>query len=156
MKLAARIGSFLPVLIGTAMRALGAEPGTPFAAPMLQAAPSAGGGLLRVTLALLVVLAAVLMAAWLTRRMRGFGNGRALADLQVLAQMPLGTRERAVLLRVGECQLLIGVTPTNVRTLHVLPSPAVPAPNTEGSTPTGAAADLKPTFKSLLLKSLGK
>ncbi|HEY3730269.1 MAG TPA: flagellar biosynthetic protein FliO [Steroidobacteraceae bacterium] len=156
MKFAARIGSLLPVLIGTALRALSAEPGAPFAAPLLQAPPSTGTGLLRVTLALLVVLAAVLAAAWLTRRMRAFGSGRALADLQVLAQMPLGTRERAVLLRVGDCQLLIGVTPTNVRTLHVLPSAVPSESNPEVAAPTNRAEALKPTFKSMLLKSLGK
>ncbi|MGH8232424.1 MAG: flagellar biosynthetic protein FliO [Steroidobacteraceae bacterium] len=146
----------LPVLIGTAVRALSAEPGSPFAAPLLQAPPGTGSGLLRVTLALLVVLAAVLAAAWLTRRMRALGSGRALADLQVLAQMPLGTRERAVLLRVGDCQLLIGVTPSNVRTLHVLPAALPPASNPQGPTPAERADECKPTFKSLLLKSLGK
>jgi flagellar protein FliO/FliZ len=146
----------LPVLIGTALRALSAEPGAPFAAPLLQAPPSTGGGLLRVTLALLVVLAAVLAAAWLTRRMRSLGSGRAQADLQVLAQMPLGTRERAVLLRVGDCQLLIGVTPTNVRTLHVLPTNFAAGSNPEGNAPTKPAEDCRPTFKSMLLKSLGK
>ncbi|HEY4972773.1 MAG TPA: flagellar biosynthetic protein FliO [Steroidobacteraceae bacterium] len=132
---------------------------TPFAAPVQQAAPGSAGGMLRVVLALIVVLAAVLAAAWLARRMRALSGGGGSANLEMLAQLPLGTRERAVLLRVGDCQVLIGVAAGSVRTLHVLPRPSLPAAQAPMSNanvaPVGEAAT-RPSFKALLLKSLGK
>jgi len=137
---------------GAARRALYAVSATPFAAPMQQAAPASAGGLLRVILALLVVLAAVLAAAWLARRMRAFSGGGGDANLQMLAQLPLGTRERAVLVRVGDTQVLIGVAPGSVRTLHVLQRPAQPA----SAAPASDAHAARPSFKALLLRSLGK
>jgi flagellar protein FliO/FliZ len=146
-------------LIGAASRTLYAASAAPFAVPLQQAPPSSASGLLRVILALLVVLAAVLAAAWLARRMRAFSGGADSSSLEMLAQLPLGTRERAVLVRVGDCQVLIGVAPGNVRTLHVLERPS--SPKSAASPADGAAAQpsesaVRPTFKALLLKSLGK
>jgi flagellar protein FliO/FliZ len=142
-----------------ARRVLYAMSSTPFAAPVQQVAPASAGGLLRVVVALIVVLAAVLAAAWLARRMRAFSGGGGSADLEMLAQLPLGTRERAVLLRVGDCQVLIGVAAGSVRTLHVLQPPSLPAtdtsaPNAEAAPASDAVA--RPSFKAMLLRSLGK
>ncbi len=95
-----------------------------FAAPQSAPAAHAGGlgSLGEVTLALLLVLGAVSALAWLLKRVRGFGAGAGGA-LDVLAQVPLGHKERAVLLRVGTTQILVGVAPGRVNTLHVLPEP---------------------------------
>jgi flagellar protein FliO/FliZ len=146
-------------LIGGASRMLYAASATPFAVPVQPAVPSAAGGLLRVTVALLVVLAAVLAAAWLARRMRAIGGGGSSPSLELLAQLPLGTRERAVLVRVGDRRLLLGVAAGNIRTLHVL-EPQASAANAASMPQAGeAGADpgaVRPSFKSLLLKSLGK
>ncbi|MFI4866681.1 MAG: flagellar biosynthetic protein FliO [Steroidobacterales bacterium] len=145
--------------LGGASRALWAASATPFAVPLQQSAPGPAGGLLRVVLALIVVLAAVLAAAWLTRRMRSFSGAGSGANLEMLAQLPLGTRERAVLVRVGDAQVLIGVAPGNVRTLHVLERASLPQagaiPSDAGATPAGDSG-ARPTFKALLLRSLGK
>jgi flagellar protein FliO/FliZ len=146
-------------VIGGASRMLYAASATPFAAPVQPAVPSAAGGLLRVTVALLVVLAAVLAAAWLARRMRAIGGGGSSSSLELLAQLPLGTRERAVLVRVGDRQLLLGVAAGNVRTLHVLEPQASAVNATSMPQPGEASAGssaARPSFKSLLLKSLGK
>ena len=122
----------------------------PFAAPQTaaqQAAPGAGG-LAQVTLALLLVLVAVFAVAWVAKRVRGFNN-RVGDAIDVIADIPLGQKERAVLLKVGQTQILVGVAPGQVNTLHVLTEPldlARPAP---GST------EPRPNFKSLL-RSLGK
>jgi flagellar protein FliO/FliZ len=103
---------------------------------------------------MMLVLAAVLAAAWLTRRMRGM-TGAPSAGIEVLAQVSLGTRERAVLLRVGGRQILVGVAPGSVRALHVLKANADGAPDIAAA--AGAASDAaRPTFKSMLLKSLGR
>jgi flagellar protein FliO/FliZ len=144
--------------LSAASRALYAASATPFAAPVQQSATGPTGGLLRVILALIVVLAAVLAAAWLARRMRAFSGGGGSASLEMLAQLPLGSRERAVLVRVGDCRVLIGVAPGNVRTLHVLGPAALPlaeVPTADAPMPANDAA-ARPTFKALLLRSLGK
>jgi flagellar protein FliO/FliZ len=96
--------------------------------------------------------------------MRAFSGGGGSANLEMLAQLPLGTRERAVLVRVGDTQVLIGVAPGSVRTLHVLGPSALPlaeVPAADAAAAAAAAAPamdqaLRPTFKALLLRSLGK
>jgi flagellar protein FliO/FliZ len=127
-----------------------------FAAPVAHPAmPGQAGSLVRVTVALILVLAAVFAAAWFSRRMHGVGSSRSSA-LEVIAQLPLGPRERAVLVRVGTQQVLLGVASGNVRALHVLP---VSAEGTSQSAFEAAGAPPPmppPTFKSMLLKSLGK
>jgi flagellar protein FliO/FliZ len=123
-----------------------------FAAPAAAAhAPQTGaGGLLSVTLALLAVLAAIFALAWLTRRVRTFGN-RAAGALEVLANLPLGPKERAVLLKVGAAQILLGVAPGRVTALHVLEQPI------EVGKPAAPAAEpARPGFSQLLKRSLGK
>jgi flagellar protein FliO/FliZ len=125
----------------------------PFAAPqMTQHAPvSSAGSLAQVTLSLLLVLAAVFAAAWVVRRLRGFGKFGANI-IQVIADAPLGTKERAVLILVGDQQLLVGVTAGQVNLLHVLAEPVIP-PVTPSS---GTAIDpLRPEFKAILKRSLG-
>ena len=136
---------------------IGIAQAAPFAAPEQVAPPHANMGALRVVVALLIVVGAVIIAGRFARRMRGFGGGSA-AGLEVIGQLPLGPRERAVLIRVGERQLLLGVAPGQVRTLHVFEEliPARPA-GTEVSPSSAAGAPVdRPTFKSVLLKSLGK
>jgi flagellar protein FliO/FliZ len=125
-----------------------------FAAIGAQSAPTAMAGTLRVTLAMILVLGALLLAAWFARRVRGVGAAGA-SGIEVLAQLSLGTRERAVLIRVGGRQILVGVAPGSVRTLHVVDAAAaVAAP---GDAASGMRAEIeRPSFKSMLLKSLGK
>ena len=123
-----------------------------FAAPAAAAHPPqiGAGGLLSVTLALLAVLAAIFALAWFTRRVRTFGN-RAAGSLEVLANLPLGPKERAVLLRVGAAQILLGVSPGQVNTLHVLEQPI------EIGKPAAAPGQsARASFSQLLMRSLGK
>lgn len=134
-----------------AHQALCADAGAAFAAPVPLADTHSTTGLMRVVIALLLVLGAIIAAGRLARRVRGVGGGSGSA-LQVLGQLSLGARERAVLIRVGERQLLIGVAPGNVRTLHVFEQLVTVPP---GGSPTDAAVE-RPSFKAILLKSLGK
>ena len=122
-----------------------------FAAPhaAAAAAPVGAGGLASVTMALLIVLAAIFAVAWLARRVRGIGN-RVGNAIDVLADMPLGPKERAVLLKVGNEQVLIGVAPGRVSALHVLREPIEVPRSTTAATP-GASS-----FGALLKRSLGK
>jgi flagellar protein FliO/FliZ len=125
--------------------------GRPFAAPraLSETAPVSVGGLGQVTFALVVVLVAIFAVAWLVRRMRGFGN-RVGGAIDVLADIPLGQKERAVLLKVGQTQILVGVAPGQVNTLYVLAEPI------DLSKPAAGTADPRPSFKTLMLRSLGK
>lgn len=127
-----------------------AEAARPFASPAAVNAvtPSGVGSLGQVTLALALVLAVIFGAAWGLRRVRGFGKPRAAA-LDVVAHLPLGQKERAVLIRCGTTQLLLGVAPGRVTTLHVLSEPvAIESARTQTGSPV-------PDFKAVLKRSLG-
>jgi flagellar protein FliO/FliZ len=113
---------------------------------------------MRMVLALLLVLAAVYAAAALLRRLRVLGPA-GTAELQVISQVALGARERAVLLRAGGRQIVVGVAPGNVRLLWALDEPlSSPAPSPVTSDPIGSAGAVphKPTFRDLLRRSLGQ
>ena len=123
-----------------------------FAAPHAVSATHAVGigGLGQVTLALLAVLGALFALAWLLRRLRGIGN-RVGTAIDVIAHVPLGQKERVVLLKVGSAQILLGVAPGRVNALYVLPEPLELAQRA-----AAPAADAGPSFRALLLRSLGK
>jgi flagellar protein FliO/FliZ len=119
-----------------------------FAAPgAVTSAPVSGvASLGQVTLALCIVLGAIFLCAWVARRMRNISSGRAGA-VNVVAEVRLGAKERAVLLQVGNTQLLVGVAPGQINALHVLAEPI--------ATPPAAPLD-SVSFKALLRRSLGK
>ena len=121
-----------------------------FAAPQTTAAPHpvGVGGLGEVAFALIVVLAAIFVVAWVVRRMRLVGN-KVGGAIDILANVQLGQKERAVLLKVGGTQILLGVAPGQVRTLHVLTTPL------ELARPA-AGEEARPSFRALLNRSLGK
>jgi len=124
-----------------------------FAAPQTASCPHpvGVGGLGEVAFALIIVLAAIFIVAWVVRRMRLAGN-RVGGGLDILADVPLGQKERAVLLKVGNQQILLGVAPGRVNTLHVLPEPLELA-----KPPAGSGNDSSgPTFRNILIRSLGK
>lgn len=126
-----------------------------FAAPdVLTEAPlGAAGGIAEVTLALAAVLATVFALAWLLRKARGLGRPGG-AHIEVLAEAALGARERAVLVRVGGRQLLLGVAPGSLRTLHVLEKTDESAAVGEATNPQ--ASPRAPSFRELLARSLGR
>ena len=81
-----------------------------------------GTGIIQVTFGLFVVLLIIAAAAWFARR---FGHFQSTAGgtMRIVGGLHLGTRERLVVVQVGEEQLLLGVAPGRVSTLHVLPKP---------------------------------
>lgn len=100
------------------------------AAPRADSDLVAGGGLLQMVFGLAAVLALIVALAWAVRR---FGRVQPLpaGALRVLGGLSLGARERLVLVKVGEAQLLLGVAPGRVQTLHVLAEPIERAPAAE-------------------------
>ncbi len=97
------------------------------------------GSTLQLLASLLLVLGLIVALGWLSRRMHRLTPSRARA-LRVVDALPVGTRERIVLVEVGGQQLLVGLAPGRVQTLHVLETPvsAVPADAHGASAPDGA------------------
>ncbi|MGM3277845.1 flagellar biosynthetic protein FliO [Ralstonia sp. 24A2] len=76
---------------------------------------------------LFVVLAMIVAAGWLLRRLQhraGMGPGRRSQVISVVAQQMLGAREKVVVVEVEDTWLVLGVTQQHVQTLHTLPRPA--------------------------------
>jgi flagellar protein FliO/FliZ len=89
------------------------------ASPALATSPLSGGVLLETAGGLVLILVLIFALGWLLRR---FGRlpMSAKGEIAILSGVSLGPRERAVLLRVGNTRLLVGVAPGRVQTLHVL------------------------------------
>jgi flagellar protein FliO/FliZ len=126
--------------------AVGAEQAAP-AATMAESAKHAGGlsasheplamtSLWQLTLGMLLVLALILAMAWLLKRSGRFQLA-AGGSLRVLGGLSMGSRERVVLIQAGDTQLLLGVAPGRVQTLHVLDRPLQP----KDSLPSGGFAE---------------
>ena len=87
-------------------------------------APDTLGTAVTLGVGLLAVVALILGCAWVARRVQGFGGVNSQA-LKVAAVLSVGQKERVALIDVGEKQILIGITPQSVRTLHVFDEPVV-------------------------------
>ncbi|WP_347330242.1 flagellar biosynthetic protein FliO [Marinimicrobium locisalis] len=85
---------------------------------------SAATQLLNVAFSLLLIVGLILALAWLLRRF-GQGNFHNQQSMKVVASMPLGTRERLMVVEIGGQQLLLGVTAHQITTLHVFDEPVV-------------------------------
>ena len=62
--------------------------------------------------------------------LRHFGSrfqGAQTAGLKVISGISVGARERILLVEAGETWLVVGVTTTNIRTLHTMPKGSLPA-----------------------------
>ncbi|MEG3767508.1 flagellar biosynthetic protein FliO [Alteromonas sp. 14N.309.X.WAT.G.H12] len=98
---------------------------------------------LSIFLSLLLVVAIIFSLAWLMRRFNVTHAGSG--QLKVVASMVAGTRERIMVIQVGEEQHLVGVTAQNINHLAKLDVPLA-APN-EGQ---GQGGD----FKQKLIKAM--
>jgi len=113
------------------------------------AAPLGYAVLLRFTGGLLLVVALVFAAAWGVRRFVRL-PGNASEALQLLGGIAVGQRERVVLVRVGNQQLLLGVAPGRVQKLHLLDTPADPDAETQCVAQPLPEPPLEQPFKRLL------
>lgn len=106
----------------------------PGAACAAEATPGLSEGLGQMLLGLMIVLGLLLGTLWLIKRL-STPHGSA-AGLRVLGAVPVGPRERVVLVEVAGQVLILGVTQASVRTLHTLPAEALKDLQT---TPPGTA-----------------
>jgi flagellar protein FliO/FliZ len=74
---------------------------------------------LRMVAGLVIVLGLLGATAWVSRRFRA-GSGARGGLVEIITGMSLGNRERVVLLKVGGDQVLVGISPSGLRTLHVI------------------------------------
>ncbi|PSW07589.1 flagellar biosynthetic protein FliO [Photobacterium lipolyticum] len=97
--------------------------GFAFISQPVLAAPASEINVATTLASLMLVVLLILFLAWLVRRMKLPGIQGADSSLKVLKQLPIGQRERIVLLQVGNEQLLVGVTQHNISLLTKLEEP---------------------------------
>ncbi|MFO7602901.1 MAG: flagellar biosynthetic protein FliO [Gammaproteobacteria bacterium] len=86
--------------------------------------PVSTGQYLQMVLGLLLVLGVIFALAWVIRRMGQFA-APSNAQVRVLGGISIGQRERVVVIQIAETQLVIGVAPGQVNTLHVFDKPVL-------------------------------
>ena len=109
------------IMTGTSL-SFAAESNDKVMAKTLTTPPLSSTALVETLLGLLLVLAIIILLAWLIKRTNRFQT-TANGEIRIIAGLALGPRERAVLLQVGEQQILVGVTAQQVQTLHILETP---------------------------------
>lgn len=77
------------------------------------------GDALGVSIGLVVILLMIFFLAWIMKKM-GYSNVAGQGQLQIIASLNLGQKEKIALIQVGQQQLLVGITATQINTLHVL------------------------------------
>jgi flagellar protein FliO/FliZ len=81
------------------------------------------GTFMQTLLALGLIVALLGGTAWLARKVSG-GKGFGRGGMRVVGGVALGPKERIILVEVGEQWLVIGIVPSQIRTLHRLPKGA--------------------------------
>ncbi|WP_435628391.1 flagellar biosynthetic protein FliO [Candidatus Ferrigenium straubiae] len=102
------------------------------------------GNIMQIIFSLLLVLAAIVLVAWLLKRMNIVQQGSGY-PLKVLGGVSIGQRERIVLVEVNDTWLVVGVGPGQIRTLHTLQKAEIPAADlqaTENHLPENKFASL--------------
>lgn len=77
-----------------------------------------------VAVGLVFIVGLILALGWFLRRFNQGGLFQNSA-IKIIASLPLGTRERLAVVDVGGQQLLLGITATQITTLHVFNEPII-------------------------------
>ena len=83
------------------------------------------GSLLQMIFGLAVVLAAIAGTAWFARRM-GVGAGHGARLMKVVSALPVGAKERVVVVEIGNQWMVLGIAPGRVSALATLPRGEAP------------------------------
>lgn len=105
---------------------------------------------------LALILALIYGLSWFVKR---FSQGGFMQNstIKMLSAMPLGTRERLMLVDVGGKQILLGVTANQINTLHVFDEPVVQSEKNESASSPISSSDFSQKLMAILQqKSLGK
>jgi flagellar protein FliO/FliZ len=104
--------------------AYAADPVRPVYTPPPASAVSSGS-VVQVIVSLLFVLAAIVLVAWILKRINMPQNAVGSA-LKVVSGVAVGQRERIVLVEVNDTWLVVGVAPGQVTALHTMPKNTLP------------------------------
>lgn len=112
----------------------------------MTAATVGGSELLSFAASLIVVIGAIVVLGWFYSRSKVFGGGNN-DTINVIASRAVGSKERLMVVEVAGTQLLVGMTASNVNTLHVFDAPIVNTANV--SVVSGFAGRLKSVLKEM-------
>jgi flagellar protein FliO/FliZ len=134
----------------SALAATVGAPATSEAGPAATVAAATGGSmagqLTQLMLGLLVVLAVIVALAWVVRRVQQAAP-RGGQVIDIVSARALGPRDRLVLVQVGDEQILLGVSPGRITSLHVMKEPVRSPARSE---------QVAPEFAQRLMELLGK
>jgi flagellar protein FliO/FliZ len=88
------------------------------------ASPLSVGSLTQLTVSLIAIVALILAISWALKRLRLAGP-RGSGEIVVVDELSLGPRDRIVLVRVGESQVLVGIGASGLVPLTPLATPIV-------------------------------
>lgn len=150
MAMSPRFALFVSWLLApAAWAAEGASGAVPPAPTIASAAPDLGSSALQMVFGLIVVLALLLGALWLLKRI-SMPRGPVAGLMRVVAGVAVGSRERVVILELGNSWLVLGVAPGQVTTLAEIPRQEVPP------SVTGSAAKDFPAWLKQVVERRGK
>ena len=78
--------------------------------------------LFKLTGGLILVVAVIFVLAWLVKKFN-LNQQSHNGLIRIVAGLSIGTRDRIVLLQVGDEQILVGLTPGRIEKLHTLSQP---------------------------------
>jgi flagellar protein FliO/FliZ len=118
----------------------GQAPGLALAEPA-----TATGMVIQAVFGLVVVLAIMLGALWVLKRV-GLARPMANQPLKVVGGVSVGNRERVMLVEVAGQWLVVGVAPGSVTLLSQMPAQELPASSYTGPVPPAFSSWLKATI----------
>lgn len=89
-------------------------------------------------LGLVLIIGLLLVTLMALKRFGARFHGAQTQGLKVISGLSVGARERILLVEVGDTWLVVGVTTTQIRTLHTLPKGSLPDAESAGSAPAFA------------------
>ena len=102
---------------------------------------------LRTTLGLVLVVAVILVMAWMARRSGFAARQGGGTGLKLVSRLSLGPRQNVLVVQTQDTWLVLGQTATSITLLHTMPAQA--APEAPGPAP-------RSDFSQALAAKLGK
>ncbi len=90
-----------------------------------------GAAIVQMLLGLTLIIGILFFGAYFLRKLNGghsFGNN---GPLRIVGGLMLSTRERIVLVEIGNTWLVVGIVPGQIKTLHTLAKGELPASGSE-------------------------
>lgn len=88
--------------------------------------------ILEMLLGLTLIIGILFFGAYFLRKLNGgrsFGNS---GPLRIVGGLMISTRERIVLIEVGDTWIVVGIAPGQIKTLHTLPKGEIAASTSDG------------------------